>query len=75
MVLEGEAQPDSPVQLVFSKCRKVKKIACESMAERQQDHFGSLMATGARGVARGQRQEMGRRDERRDRKAEEMIEE
>ena len=35
----------------------VNRIACGfRLAERQQDHFGSPMATGARGAARGERE-------------------
>ena len=35
------------------------------MAERQQDHFGSPMAAGARGAARGERESKGKRERKR----------
>ena len=56
MVPEGEAQPDNPEQRVLLEVQKSSKIACGSyLEERQQDHFGSPMAAGARRAAREER--------------------
>ena len=49
MVPEGEAQPDNPEQQVLLEVQK-------SQEERQQDHFGSPMAAGARRAARKERE-------------------
>ena len=58
MVPEGEEQPDNPEQRVLLEVQKSSKIACGSYLEkRQQDHFGSPMAAGARS---GKRRERGK---------------
>ena len=44
------------------------------MAERQQDHFGSPIAAGAREVARGRRWEVRRDETRQERGREDSIE-
>ena len=57
MVPEGEAQPDNPEQRVLLEVHESSKIACGSyLEERQQDHFGSPMAAGARRAAREERE-------------------